>query len=157
MCTNALNCTYAPLIDGAELLRSTGQILQWVKHGLSDRLNSLEHRGSWILDILFVFTHLLSCKCSVSIQVKVRSCVLNPPTFFSMVHISVIVWDFPWHCYLSRWLSLEADVSVPLLCSIRERPIAKGCLALAPTDERKVKACSANLTTRPGQPHPGWL
>lgn len=38
MCTNALNCTHSPLIDGAELLRSTGQILQRVKHGLSDRL-----------------------------------------------------------------------------------------------------------------------
>lgn len=33
MCTNALNCTRSPLIDGAELLRSTGQILQRVKHG----------------------------------------------------------------------------------------------------------------------------
>lgn len=28
MCTNALNCTHSPLIDGAVLLRSTGQILQ---------------------------------------------------------------------------------------------------------------------------------
>lgn len=50
MCTNALNCTHSPLIDGAALLRSTRQILQRVKHGLSDHQNSIEERRS--LDLL---------------------------------------------------------------------------------------------------------
>lgn len=58
MCTNALNCTHSPLIDGAELLRSTGQILQREKHGLSDRLNSPEHRRSFDFQASFgFFTH----------------------------------------------------------------------------------------------------
>lgn len=61
MCTNALNCTHSSLIDGPELLRSTGQIPEWVKHGLSDRLNSLQ--------FLF-YTLSLSCKCTIGIQVK---------------------------------------------------------------------------------------
>lgn len=56
MCTNALNCTHSPLIDVAELLRSTGQILQRVKHGPSDRLNSPEQRRSFDFQAWFI-TH----------------------------------------------------------------------------------------------------
>lgn len=37
-------------------------------------------------------------------------------------------------------LSLEADVSVTALCSIREGQIADGCLALAVTAGKKVIA-----------------
>lgn len=47
------------------------------------------------------------------------------------------MWDFPWHGSLSVWLSSEADVSFPLLCSIREGQIAEGCLALVLSAERK--------------------
>lgn len=45
MCTNALNCTHSPLIDGAELFGSTGQISQRVKHALADGLSSVKHRS----------------------------------------------------------------------------------------------------------------
>lgn len=66
---------------------------------------------------------------------------LHPQAPYSSIwYTVVIVWDVPWHCYLSVWLSLEADVSIPLLCSIREGQIAEGCLALALTAERKVTA-----------------
>lgn len=60
MCTNALNCTHSPLIDGADLLRSTGQILQRVKHGLSDRLNSPERRRAFDFQAFF-FLHTFYC------------------------------------------------------------------------------------------------
>lgn len=45
MCTNALNCTRSPLIDGAELFRSTGQISQRVKHALADGPYSVKHKS----------------------------------------------------------------------------------------------------------------
>lgn len=60
---------------------------------------------------------------------------LNP--LLSLVwHTVVIVLDFPWHCWLSVWLSLKANVSNAQLCSTWEGQIAKGCLALAPTAEK---------------------
>lgn len=60
MCTNALNCTHSPLIDGGEQLRSTGQVLQRVKHGLSDR--QIQHRTASRFSAL-----LLSCKFAVDV------------------------------------------------------------------------------------------
>lgn len=35
MCINALNCTHSPLIDGAELFRSTGHVSKKEKHALA--------------------------------------------------------------------------------------------------------------------------
>lgn len=55
MCTNALNCTHSPLIDGAELFRSTGQISQRVKHALADGLYSAKHRSFDLRTA--IFTH----------------------------------------------------------------------------------------------------
>lgn len=150
MCTNALNCTHSPLIDGAELLRSTRQILQRVKHGLSDRLNSPERR--WSLDFhASFFTHVY---WHVNAAWTFKWELHPQPPRSSTWYTVVIVWDFSWHCCLSMCLSLEADVSIPLLCSTREGQIAEGCLALAITAERKVITWTVNITSRTGQPHP---
>lgn len=89
MCTNALNCTHSPLIDCAELLRSTGQILQRVKHGLPDKINSPEDGRS--LDFYtspFFITLFLSCKCSLDIQAKVRGYILNPHVLQQVTQLS---------------------------------------------------------------------
>lgn len=47
MCTNALNCTHSPLIDGPELRRSTRQILEL---GQARDLARLNYRST----VLFV-------------------------------------------------------------------------------------------------------
>lgn len=58
MCTNALNCTHSPLIDGVELFRSTGQISQRVKHALTDAIYSVKHRS---LDLQAAFLAHFYC------------------------------------------------------------------------------------------------
>lgn len=62
MCINALNCTHSPLIDGAELFRSTGQISK--KRNMRWRLVRI-HRS---IDLL-ICTLLLLCKYSTDILV----------------------------------------------------------------------------------------
>lgn len=80
MCTNPLNCTHSPLIDGAELLRSTGQILQRVKHGLSDRLNSPEHRRTLDFYASFFtrFYYHVNAVQPFKWKLAARRCILHP-------------------------------------------------------------------------------
>lgn len=50
MCTNALNCTHSPLIDGAGLRGSTGQILQWRKtQAHLTGLNPVQNPGGFLV------------------------------------------------------------------------------------------------------------
>lgn len=117
MCINALNCTRSPLIDGAELFRSTGQISQRVKVVLADGLYSVKHKS---LDLRVAFLAHFYCfvNAAQTFLWKVEAHVLQFGMLFSSRGTFPAVF---------RWLSSEVVASST---SIREGQINEGCLAL---------------------------
>lgn len=127
MCTNALNCTRSPLIDGAELFRSTGQISQRVKHALADGQNSVKHNS---FDLRAAFLTHVYCYVNAALTFlwKVDAHVLQQG-----VHLSSS-GTFP-----AIFLCLLSQV-VFGFSSIREGQINELMFGLGETDERKVTA-----------------
>lgn len=130
MCTNALNCTRSPLIDGAELSSLDQQDRSYKEWNMWCLTGSVQ----WARGDLYIPGILYNLHCYWNSCAEL--CLQESPTFIDMVHCCQSVG-------LSPSLLLICMIIIGCRClysTVPLRKIAEGCLALGLIAERKVTA-----------------